>query len=358
MLIGEYMLTRNRKILLLGALVLLTVASTLPEFAQEFRADELHPASSGSAIRDSWEAVTLGRVEPRSGEIKIAASLPGRIADVPVKANEDVFAGELLVRLDDQEALASVAEAEAQVALHKRARNDQSATGAAADRRKADDAVADAERSVADAQSALDKVTESGAASTSKPDIDAARAALSRAQSRLREQQDALTKLKAAPDAPLPTRLEGELNVAQAELTLARATLEKTRIRAPVDGVVLQVDAKRGEMAAPTLEPAILVMGDVSALRVRAEVDQQYLGKIRLGQHAEVRAAAFRDREFDGKVSSIARIVGPSQINSGDPRKFNDADVLDVVVDLSDPGPLVVGQQVDVYFKSDPAETE
>jgi HlyD family secretion protein len=352
------MLTRNRKILLLGAVVVLTVASALPEFAQEFRADELHPASSGSAIRDSWEAVTLGRVEPRSGEIKIAASLPGRIADVPVKANEDVFAGELLVRLDDQEALASVAEAEAQVALHKRARNDQSATGAAADRRKADDAVADSERSVADAQFALDKVTESGAASASKPDIDAARAALSRAQARLREQQDALAKLKAAPDAPLPTRLEGELNVAQAELTLARATLEKTRIRAPVDGVVLQIDAKRGEMAAPTLEPAMLVMGDVSALRVRAEVDQQYLGKIRLGQHAEVRAAAFRAREFDGKVSSIARIVGPSQINSGDPRKFNDADVLDVVVDLSDPGPLVVGQQVDVYFKSDPAETE
>ncbi|HEY1982349.1 MAG TPA: efflux RND transporter periplasmic adaptor subunit [Xanthobacteraceae bacterium] len=358
MLIGEYMLTRNRKILLLGAVVLLTVASALPEFAQDFRADELHHTSPGSAVRDSWEAVTLGRVEPRSGEIKIAAPVPGRIAEVPVKANESVFAGELLVRLDDQEAAARVAEAEAQVALHKRARNDQSASGAAADRRKADDAVADAERSVADAQSGLDKVTEAGAAGASKADIDAARAAFSRAQSRLRDQQDALAKLKAAPDAPLPTRLEGELNVAQAELTLGRAALEKTRIRAPADGVVLQVDAKKGEMAAPALEPAMLIMGDVSALRVRAEVDQQYLGKIRSGQHAEIRAAAFRGREFDGKVSSVARIVSPSQINTGDPRKFNDADVFDVVVDLTDPGPLVAGQQVDVYFKSEPPETE
>ncbi len=353
------MLTRNRRILLLGAVVLLTaIASTLPEFAQEFRADELRPALAASAVKGSWEAVTLGRVEPRSGEIKIAAPLPGRIAKVQVKANEDVFAGELLVRLDDQEALASVAEAEAQVALHKRARNDQSATGGSADRRKAEDAVADSERSVADAQSALDKVTESEAASASKPDIDAARAALSRAQARLRQQQDALAKLKGAADAPLPTRLEGELDVAQAELTLARARLEKTRIRAPVDGVVLQIAATKGEMAVPTLEPAMLVMGDVSALRIRAEVDQQYLGKVRLGQHAEVRAAAFRGRKFDGKVSSIARIVGPSRINSGDPRKFNDADVFDVVVDLSDPGSLVVGQQVDVYFKSDPVEAE
>jgi len=57
------------------------------------------------------------------------------------------------------EALARVAEAEAQVALHKRARNDQSAPAASADRRKAEDATADAERAVADARAALDKTT-------------------------------------------------------------------------------------------------------------------------------------------------------------------------------------------------------
>jgi HlyD family secretion protein len=353
------MLTRNRKILLLGAVVLTAVASTLPGFVQKFRAEELHQDPSGSAAGGSWETVTLGRVEPRSGEIKIGAAVPGRIADVLVKANDDVFAGELLVRLDDAEALARVAEADAQVALHKRARNDQSTPAASADRRKAEDAVADSERSVADAQSALDKVTadyrEAGA---SKADLDAARSSLLRVQSRLHDQQGSLAKLKSAPDTPLPTRLEGELNVAQADWTLAQAALEKTRIRAPVGGVVLQVDAKKGEMAAPAVEPAMLVMGDLSALRVRAEVDQQYLGKIQVGQHVEVRAAAFRGRRFDGKVSSIARIVGPSRINSGDPRKFNDVDVLEVAVDLTDPGPLVVGEQVDVYFKSDQSETQ
>ena len=169
-------------------------------------------------------------------------------------------------------------------------------------------------------------------------------------QNRLRDQQDSVAKLKLASDTPLPTRLEGELNVAQAEWMLARAALEKTRIRAPVDGFVLQVDAKKGEMAVPAVEPAMLVIGDLSALRVHAEVDQQYLGKIQVGQRVEIRAAAFRGREFDGKVSSVARIVGPSRITSGDPRKFNDVDVLEVAVDLRDPGPLVVGEQVDVYF--------
>lgn len=352
------MLTRNKKMMLLGAIVLL-VASTVPRFAQEFRAEELPPDPPASALPGSWETVALGRIEPRSGEIKIAAAAPGRIADVLVKANEDVFAGELLVRLDDSEALAKAAEAAAQVALHKRARNDQSMPSGAAARRKAEDAAADAERSVADAQSALDKVTAGWRSGTaSKADLDAARAALSRQQDHLREQQDALAKLKASADTPLPTRAEGELNVAEAEWTLAQAELEKTRIRAPADGVVLQVDAKKGEAALPTPQSPLLVMGDVSALRVRAEVDQQYLGKIRVGQNVVVRAAAFRGRDFDGRVSSIARVVGPSRINSGDPRKFNDADVLAVVVDLPKPGPLVVGEQVDVYFKPDQVETQ
>ena len=363
------MRTRNQKLLLL-ALVVFGAVSTIPEFTPNFRADELHPAPSGSVVQSvatqrssaqdspaqgSWEAVTLGRVEPRSGETKIAAPLPGgRIADVLVKANEEVFAGELLVRLDDDEAIARVAEADAQVALHKRARNDQSAPAASADRRKAEDAAADSERGLADARAALDKTTADWRTGTaSKTDLDTARSALSRAQDRVRERQEALAKLKALADTPLPTRLEGELNVAQAEWRMAQAALEKTQIRAPADGVVLRVDAKKGELGGPSPQPALVVIGDVSALRVRAEVSEQDLGRIRAGQNVLVRAAAFRGREFDGKVSSVARIVAPSRINSGDPRKFNDIDVLEVLVDLPDPGPLVVGEQVDVYFKSE-----
>jgi HlyD family secretion protein len=71
---------------------------------------------------------------------------------------------------------------------------------------------------------------------------------------------------------------------------------------------------------------------------------------MRVGQSVVVRAAAFRGREFAGKVVAIARIVGPSRINARGPRKFSDVDVLEVAVDLAEPGPLVVGEPVDVYF--------
>jgi HlyD family secretion protein len=343
---------------------------TAPEFTPKFRAEELHPSSAaaaqgsqGSTTQGSWDAVTLGRVEPRAGEIKITAPLPGgRIAGVLVKPNEEVFAGQLLVRLDDQDAQARVAEAEAQVALHKRARNDQAAPAASADRRKAEDAAADAERGVADARVALDKTASDWrAGSATKTDLETARANLSRAEDRLRDRRDALAKLKASADTPLPTRLEGELNVAEAEWRVAQAALEKTQIRAPADGVVLRVDAKPGELSVPTVGPAMVVIGDLSALRVRAEVNEQDLGRVRVGQSVQVRAGAFHSREFEGKVSAVARVVGPSRINSGDPRKFSDVDVLEVLVELPNAGPLVVGEQVDVYFKSDrsePGETQ
>jgi HlyD family secretion protein len=346
---------QKKKILLSVAALLGAIVLAIPGFT--FSAAELPAATSSAPPQSSWDAVALGRVEPRSREIKLAASAPGRIADVLVKANDKVFAGELLVRLDDEEALARVAAADARVALAKRARNDQSTPSGSADRRKAEDSVSDSERAVVDARSALDRVSaDRRTGNASSADLDAARAALTRAQDHLREQRDALNKLKAARDTPLPTRLEGEFNVARAEWTLAQAELEKTRIRAPVDGTVLAIDAKRGELAAPVLEPALLVLGDVSALRVRAEVEEKYLARLRVGQHAAMRAAAFRGREFEGTVATIARVVGPGRINAHDPHKLNDVDVLEVIVDLSNPGPLVVGEQVDVYFSGERSE--
>jgi HlyD family secretion protein len=320
-----------------------------------FQAQEASTAApSGPAAQKRWTAVAPGRVEPLSREIKIASPVIGRIAEVLVKPNDKVFAGELLVRLEDNEALARLAAADAQAALRKRVRNDASTPKGSAERRKAEDGVADAERAVAEARAGLDRSAAARRAGrTSQAGFDSARVALSLAQDRLREQQDALRRVKAAPGTALPSRLEGELNVSRAELTLAEAELEKTRIRTPLSGTVLQVQAKAGELAAPSAEQPLVLLGDVSALRVRAELDERDLVNIRLGQRVVVRADAFRDREFEGKVASIDQLVGPGRINARGARKFNDIDVMDVVVDLADPGPLVPGMQADVYFSLD-----
>ena len=80
------------------------IALALTQFAPPLRAQE--PARSDGTGQKQWAAVAPGRVEAASGEIKIGAPVVGRVAQVLVKPNDKVFAGEVLIRLDDDEALA------------------------------------------------------------------------------------------------------------------------------------------------------------------------------------------------------------------------------------------------------------
>jgi HlyD family secretion protein len=93
-------------------------------------------------------------------------------------------------------------------------------------------------------------------------------------------------------------------------------------------------------------------MADLSKLRVRAEVDERDVAQIHVGQPVMVQAHAFRGRDFAGTVASIARLVGPAAINARNQRKLTDVDVVEVMIDLPEPGPLVVGMQADVYFRT------
>src|ERR1044071_4827584 len=104
-----------------------------------------------------WLAVAPGRVEPPSGLIKVAAPTVGIVSKVLVRINDTVFAGEPLVLLKDDEIQSRYAAAEAQAGMRKRLRDEQPASGKAADRRKAEDAVADAETAVFEAQMAVDR---------------------------------------------------------------------------------------------------------------------------------------------------------------------------------------------------------
>jgi HlyD family secretion protein len=310
------------------------------------RAQQAGPAGKPDNTR--WEIIAAGRVEPRSGEINLAAPLFARVADVPVTAGDKVAAGDLLVRLEDDEARARVASAQAQAALRKRARNEVAAAGRAAQRRKAEDAVADAENAVVEARSTLDQAIEQRART-----IEAARAALARAQTRLAQNQADLRKLEGQANTPLPTELEGELNVARAELGAAQAALEQTRIRAPIAGTVLKLNVKAGELASPTAAQPLVVLGDISALRVRTQVDEQDLGQIKLGQPVLVRASAFPGKEFPGTVSSIAPIVELGDINLGGERNPILTHVAQVLVGLTAWGQLAVGMKVDVFFEGE-----
>ncbi len=313
---------------------------------------------AAKVIKPVWAASATGRVEPKEGEVRIVAQSPGRIVDVLTKANEKVVAGDLLVRLDDEDLWAKLAAAKAEEAVRMRERDEEPAKGSAEDRRKGEDAVAAAERGVFTARDALDQVAAKvRAGSGTVEDTAAARSKLTEAKSKLSGERSALEKVNTKEDMPLPTRLESAMIIARSDVTQVENAIERARVRAPLDGTVLNVWAKTGELAVTSPEAPLVLFGDISGLRVRTEVEERDVVKVRIGQKVIVRADAFPDKDFEGVVTSLAPALGPPRILSRGPRRPNDVEVLEVMVGLDGQPSLLTGMRVDVFFKHESPAT-
>lgn len=279
--------------------------------------------------------------------------MPGKAADVLVRINDQVKAGDLMIRLEDDDALARLHAAEAEAAVRRRDRDAEGVSRPASERRAAEDAVASAERALHSARMELDRILLARRTGTSSEDVDKARRVVSAAAQKLEQERANQRRVLANPSLPLATRFEAALTAARADLSLAETAVERTRIRAPTDGTVLQVQVRAGETVTPSAENALILFGDVSALRVRAEVEERDAGKVRAGQAVVVRSDAFPGRDFAGKVDRAAQAVAGPRLAARGPRKPSDVEVLDVLIDLEGRPPLLPGMRVDVFFKAD-----
>jgi len=313
-------------------------------------------AETGTSAKGQWAASATGRVEPKDGEIRIISQAPGEILELIAKTGDKVQSGDLLVRLDDGDAQAKLAAALSEEAVRVLERDEEIAKGPALDRRNAEDDMAKAERAVNAAQTALDDTARKARnGSATADDLSKARTALSDAQAKFANAKSAFAKVAAQDDMPLPTRLESSLTLARSDVTQVLNAIERARVRAPADGTILNVWAKQGEVAVTSPDAPLALFGDLSALRVRTEVEERDVTKIRVGQKAVVKADAFGNQEFTGVVTSIAPALGPQRITSRGPRRPNDVEVLEVMVALDGQPPLMTGMRVDVFFKSDTA---
>lgn len=327
--------------------------------AQRIAGGTAHAANT-STLRPVWAASATGRVEPRAGEVRIAAEIPARIVEVIATTNDRVTAGDLLVRLDSSDLMQKLIAAEAEADVRVRERDEDTdegpVTGPALERRQAEDALYASERASFRALMAADDVYRQYRNGEADADaLSKAREALAEAEKKEAEDRAALEKLAQNANMPLPTRLESSLTIARTEVAQVVNAIEKTRVRAPEDGAVLNVWAKVGEMAAPSPDAALLLFGDISGLRVRAEVEERDVTRIRIGQRVVVRADAFPDQEFEGVVTQIAPALGAPRITSRGPRRPTDVEVLEVLIGLDGTPPLLTGMRVDAFFRHEAA---
>ncbi|MBX3027940.1 efflux RND transporter periplasmic adaptor subunit [bacterium] len=209
-----------------------------------------------------------GKVEPVD-DIEVRARLDGRVVDIP-DPGKVVAAGEVMVRFDDGPVTGQVAAAESERLAALESLRVARATAAERQDRLASDR--DLQR-----QGAL------------------TRQVLAESERAAREAAAQVAYLER--DVPLRV---AALDTRIAEL---RAQREATVVRAPFAGTIYRTQAKKGELV--HLGDPLLWLADLDHLRVRANVDQVDLGRVRPGQPMRVTANAFPGRAWSGTVSEV-----------------------------------------------------
>ncbi|WP_151764738.1 HlyD family secretion protein [Acinetobacter soli] len=263
---------------------------------------------------------------------QITSMVTGQVSEILVNDTQQVHKGDILVKIDPRDAEIALAEAKAMLAKAQRTYRQTAANGQSlnAQLQVSDDGIASAQAQVlkaqADYNNALEELkrrqvlSESGAISkeelstaqtasrTAKAALDVAKAALSQSQSNRNAAQstfDATQALiKGTSEASAPDVLSAQTQVQKAQLDL-----DRTVIRATVDGVIAGRSIQVGQRVAPGT--VLMKVVPVSQLYVDANFKESQLTKVRVGQAATLTSDLYGDDVvYHGKVIGFSGGTG------------------------------------------------
>jgi multidrug resistance efflux pump len=299
----------------------------------------------------------LGLVETAGREVDVAAPESGRVVEVFVEVGLEVKPGDPLFRLDDTILrsdllrLAGARDAAAADLARLEAwprQEDIPALRAAAD--EARSRLRDAENRY----QSISAAAERNAATQDELDrqrfaVDTVRAAAAAAQANL-------DKYLAGPWKP---DLEvGRATLAQraAELQAIELRIENLTVRAPRSGTILKRNIEPGEYAASGMGNGLppIVLGDLTRLQVRAQVDEEDAPMLRLGAEARARVRGQDPREVVLKMVRIEPLALPKSQITNSNTELIDTRVVEVIFDVvpGDRPTLYPGQVVDVFISA------
>ena len=278
--------------------ILLVLGFGLLAWMQRGQPVDMVVVSQGPMVQS---VVTSGRIDSVA-RTDIASQTTARIDGILVREGDAVQAGQVLVRLRDDEATANVKLAQAAM-NEARARLSQLTTVQAPVSQQqlvqARSAAVQAERELARAQDLLKQ----GFISQSRLD-DAVRLAQSaRAQVTAASAQAQGNQAGGAEAAGAQARLEQ----AAANAAAAATRLDSLSLRAPVAATVISRSADPGDTAQAGRVLLTLVSG--AETRIQTSVDEKNLKYIRLGQTARANADAYPDQPFPATLITIAPAV-------------------------------------------------
>lgn len=218
-----------------------------------------------------------GTLEPTQ-QVAVSSLVTGTIASVDVDYNQPVSKGQILARLDlrpfDLQLRRAMAVVDAQVATR-----DAAAAG------------------VSDAEAALRRVGALAVGEVvSSERLELATTALQRAKANL-------------------AAAEAQLKAAEADLATAQDGYDKAIIVAPIDGIMLDVNAEVGQTINSTALAASLftIASDIRRLELEVDVDEADVAQVKVGDTATFTVEAMPDRPLRGVVRQVR--TGPTVSN-------------------------------------------
>jgi multidrug resistance efflux pump len=124
--------------------------------------------------------------------------------------------------------------------------------------------------------------------------------------------------------------------------------LRETRLVAPFDGTVLKVLKREGDGVWTFSPEPVVLFGDLSRARVRAEIDERFVQRLEIGQSAIVSGRNLLGKSYPGKVVVLEKIMGDRTVFARSSSERKDLNVLQVVIEMAPGFRAPVGLQVDV----------
>lgn len=298
-----------------------------------------------------------GVTEGAQREIELGFEIDGRLASVAVTEGRHVQKDDILARLDDALLQHRLAQAKSDLDLAQ-AERERLVNGASSEARRlarteAQLAAARVEQAQADYRRTSEAYKRK---SVNAQQVDDAYYAWKIARAQYERAKARVAEVEAKARSDELKMADARIRLARAKVDQARSMLDKTLLRAPVDGVVVKVEAEPGELVAVERPVPVIKLVDDSRLRVRAFVEELDALKLRRGERAWVVADGQPDVRHPGTVEWIAPSMQPKTQRHNKPGERIDTRVREVIVHLDDPGKLVIGLPVDVYI--DPAADE
>jgi multidrug resistance efflux pump len=296
--------------------------------------------------------VCFGQVDLVHGVTSLVPLQPGRVAEVLVEEGQTVDEGAALVRLEDKAATSRVAEAqaaldEAELRLKQARKLPEQQDSRIAQQQDAVDAMRDrlsAARRQFDRQQKLvkDQLAD-------RKDLDISEDHVHELEAMLRAEERRLDDLKRQDPKDDIRRAEKEVQAMKSRRDQAQYALDECLLKAPRRGTVLRLLVGPGDvLGSPSKQPAVQFAA-LGPQIVRADVEQEFVGRVAVGQPATVQDETHMGRTWKGKVERIADWITQRRSVMQGPLDFSDIRTVEVLITLdSGQPPLRIGQRVRV----------